>query len=347
VRPSDSVQRVGFLAAVPPILRSLGINSDDVLRQVDLAPDALTDPEATIAFAAMGRLVDVAARQASCPHIGLLIGSQITTTSLGLIGELMRNAPTLGTAMRDLATHQHRHARGAVAYLLNLPGQALFGYAIYQPGIAGAAQISDGAAAGTFNLIAELIGRKAMAGAEVVFARTTPVDLEPYRRRFSGAKLRFDSEQSGTMMPRAWLERPVIGADPARRQLLETQVESFWRAGDFDIVTQLRRALRVGLLTGQISRLQIAARLGLTPRTFARRLADHDAGFQDLLDEARCEFAMQLLGETRISASEISLILRYADPSIFSRAFLRWSTLTPRDWRAAHLANEELSKAGA
>ena len=332
---SDPTQRVGFLSAVPGMLRDFGVDPTSVLASAGLSANALDDPEARIPFASMGLLIEAATRATKCEHFGLLVGQKIGAASLGLIGELMSHAPTLRVALRDVAIHQHHNSRGAVAYLLECDDQALFGYAIYHPGTRAQFQIYDGAAAAGFNIIRQMIPAESLHETEVLLSRAAPEDPEPYRRFFI-AKLHFDADQTGVLLPRSWLDQPIPDADAARRKQLEQRVAAYRPAGDLDIVSQVRRTLRVGLLTGEFSGDQVAERLRIPRRTLQRRLLSLGTAFQNVLDETRFEFAQYLLAYTGLAASDISMIVRYADPSVFTRAFARWTGKPPNEWRLTH-----------
>ena len=333
VPPSENLQRVGFLALVPGVLRDFGLAPAEVLAAAGLREDALANPEAMIPYSAMGRLVRISAERANAPHFGLLIGQRIGMPSLGLIGDLMRSAPTIGVALQDLVKHQHRHARGAVVYVLTHGRHALFGYAIYQPGIVGNAQITDGAAAAAFNIVRSMIRDEEATQLDVLLMRTRPVDIGPYLRFFR-TNPHFNADHTGVLFPLQWLDRPIAAYDPKRRQMLESKVEAFSMTGDYDLATRLRRALRAGLHTGEISGERLAAQLKVTRRTLRRRLQADGINFRSILNEVRFEFAQQLLAETQLSVSDIGLILRYSDPSVFTRAFTRWSGVTPSEWRS-------------
>jgi AraC-like DNA-binding protein len=127
-----------------------------------------------------------------------------------------------------------------------------------------------------------------------MLSRPKPADLKPYQT-FFGLKLHFNAEQTGALLPLSLLDRCVPGADPDLRKALEDRVAAYWRAGDLDIVTRLRRVLRIALLTGQDSGEKVAAHLSFHRRTLHRRLKAHSTTFQEVLDETRFEFAQQLL----------------------------------------------------
>ena len=325
-------QRVGFLAVLPALLRHLGADAAEVLPAAGLDVTALNDPEGTIPYAAMGRLMAVAVDRTGCPHLGLLLGAQITIASLGVLGELMGNVPTLGVALQDFAAHQHRNARGGIAYLLARDETVLFGYTVYQPCMAAIPQVYDGAAAAAFNVVCGLVEGQAIK-LQVLLSRAEPPDPQPYQRLF-GAKPRFNAGQTGVQFSRHWLDQPVAGACAERRKAVEQRVAAFSPAGALGVLAQVRRALQVALLSGPPTDAEAGALLGLHQRTLHRRLADEGATFQTVLNEARCEMAQQLLANTPLSVGDVSLLLRYVDPSIFTRAFRRWTGTTPKAWRA-------------
>jgi AraC-like DNA-binding protein len=334
----ENLQRVGFLSHLPQLLRRFGVEPSEVLATTGLPPHALEDPEGTIPYRSMGMLATASCKRTGRPQFGLDIGRGIRSSTLGVLGKLIRNSPNLRVALQDFALHQHRYAHGGVVYLLEDQMQAFFGYAVYQPNVPGNAMICDGAAMGAFNIVSELIGSAQVPTLEVLLSRSEPQDIAPYRRAF-GVKVSFDADQTAIVLPRRLLSQPIVGADPQRRVLFEKQVREMWHAGEHNISTMLLRELRIGLIRGHVSAVSIATQLGMGRRTLDRRLADAGLPFQKALDETRCEYARQLLAYTRLEIAKVATIVGYSDPSIFTRAFARWAGVTPSNWRAKRLSD--------
>jgi AraC-like DNA-binding protein len=330
--PPENLQRVGFLSRLPELLRRFGVDPIKALATSGLSEDALDNPEGTIPYRAMGLLAEEACKSTQCPHLGLEIGRQIRTDTLGLLGELMRNSPTLRVALQDFSLNQHRNAHGGVAYLMEDGPQAFFGYAVYQPNVPGSYLICDAAAMGVFTVFCELAGSGHASALEVLFSRSEPRNIALYRQSF-GVKLTFNADQTAVAFPRRMLDQPIRDADPRRRIALERRVRELWHAGDIDLVTQLRRELRVALIRGDVSAIGAATQLGMNRRTMHRRLDASGLQFQKVLDETRCEYASQLLAYTKLEISKIATIVGYTDPSVFTRGFVRWTGVTPSQWR--------------
>jgi AraC-like DNA-binding protein len=157
------------------------------------------------------------------------------------------------------------------------------------------------------------------------------------RLRARDGELRIQPDSQGQYHGRVSSKTAVTaypGADARHRIMLEKQVWEIWHAGDHDIPSQLQRELRIGLIWDYVSAASIATNMGINRRTLDRRLAAAGSPFQMVLDEARCEYARQLLACTRLEIGKIATIVGYADPSSFTRSFKRGAGATPSSWRA-------------
>jgi AraC-like DNA-binding protein len=321
-------QRVGGFTAVPALICQLGGNPLAILTDIGLAPESLDGPNQRIPYPAMGELFQEAARRTGCSHFGLLCGRAWHLSDLGLVGEVVRNSPTVGRALRTLTFHQHLNSEGGLTFLLPRDSAVDIGYAIYHPGVDGASQIYDTIMAGYCNFLRELCGA-GWTPSEVFFSHSKPSDVDPYRRFFR-APLRFDSEFCALRFPVHWLERPVQNADPALLRIAEKQAEA---AGPGELLQQVYRALRVLLLHGKSSGDDVARMLAMHRRTLNRRLEAEGATLQGILDQVRFEVARQLLADTHLAIDDVAAALGYAGVSPFLRAFRRWSGATPGRWR--------------
>jgi AraC-like DNA-binding protein len=329
--PLDGVLRVGPLAGIPPVLRRFGQDPASVLAAVGLDLSLFDDYDNTIPFVTMGQLLHLCAERTGCRCFGLLAAQQSGLSSLGVVGYLMQHSPDVGTALRDLILHMHLHDRGAVPTLSVRDGVAVLGYAIYQRGVVRADQIYDVGVTVAFNVMRSLCGAE-WAPTQVLFSHSKPRDTTPFRRFFR-APLLFDADQTALVFPARWLAHPLVGADPGIRRVLEAWIAAVDGEGRSDVVARLRRVLRTLLISGGGTVEQAAALLSMHPRTLNRRLKDRDTSFKALLDETRFEIARQLIEYTRMPIVEIAATLDYADASAFTRAFKRWSGLTPAVWR--------------
>ena len=325
----EGQHRVGALTELPQVLRDLGHDATGVVTSAGIDPTLLRNPENSISFIALGELLQTCIDTTGCSHIGLLVGQRSATGSLGMIGRLMRNAPTLGEAMLDLCKNQQRYIRGAVAYLMVCDETAYLGYTVYVPGVQAVEQINDGALAVGVNMIRELAGVSPEA---VLMSRPVPVNVAAYRQCF-GVTPQFHAEQHAVAFPASFLARAVPGADPGLRHILEKSVAEYWAVLKPGIADQVVRILRARMFSVDLSLESVAKDLLLEPRTLNRRLQAEGVSFRDLRNRARFDVAQTILAGTGMAVTDLALALGYADTSAFTHAFRRWAGTAPRQWR--------------
>ncbi len=73
----------------------------------------------------------------------------------------------------------------------------------------------------------------------------------------------------------------------------------------------------------------VAARLGLSTRTLARRLEEEGASFAKVLDGVRLQRALKHMVEERRGIAEVAHLTGFSDRSAFARAFRRWTGKPP------------------
>jgi AraC-like DNA-binding protein len=332
-----AVVRVGGAAAIPAVLRDHGVDPAELLAEAGISPNLFDDPDNMIPFVGLGRLVAICVARTGCSHFGLLVGQQGGPASLGLVGFLAQHSPDVETALRTLVRYMHHHDRGAVPTLAINGNSVLFGYAIYQPAVEAAEQIADGAIAVAFNIMRRLCG-PGWHASEVLFAHREPPDIGPFRRFFQ-SPLRFDAEHNALVFPAEWLTRPLAAADPELRRLLQNKIDELEARTAGDFPHQVQRVLRTALLTHGAAANDVAALCSMHVRTLNRHLRACGTTFQQLSDEVRFEIARQMLDNSTMTLSEIAAALAYADASAFSRAFSRWSGVTPGRWRVERPAS--------
>ena len=316
---------------IPAVLKSLGVDPDEVLSDSGIEPELFSDPGNLITYKARDRLFQQSVVRTGCPYFGLLVGKRMDLSSLGLVGLLMKTSPTVEAALRNLGDYLHLHAQGAVITLKLDDDLAMLTYHTFESGLEAADQTGDGAVAMMLNVLRSLCG-PGFRPIEASFAHRKPADIEPYRKVLR-TPLYFDAEQYALVFPRTCLNIRPPGSDSDLQRLLKEQIDTLDSAHSLNLPDQVRSVLRSALTTGRATEQQIAALFSMTPRTFARRLKEQGTSFHELIDECRFEISRQMLTNTSRSVAEIGVSLGYSRASSFIRAFRRWSGCTPGQWR--------------
>lgn len=129
------------------------------------------------------------------------------------------------------------------------------------------------------------------------------------------------------------LDMPLPGASPGLHQRAQELVQQQLPSQEDNIVATLERTFRQSpVLLGQgIER--IAERMNIHPRTLQRRLKDEGQPFTDIQARVRLEMAKAALAARQCDMEALSTELGFADRHSFTRAFKRWTGLSPSAFR--------------
>lgn len=332
--PSDApstppiTQRVGGLAEIPALLRSLGADPQPVLAAAGLDEASVAGMDNRIGSEALDRLLEAGIVASRCAHFGLLLGERWHLSHFGILGELMLHSPTVGDALHTFAVLQHLNSDVGAAFLLESGDTVALSLTVYRGRMRQTDHIYDVAMAVACNLLRELCPGHWTAQ-EVLLSRSAPADVSPYRQILR-ARVRFDQTYSAVRFSSRWLTQPLPRADADKHRALAAGLEA---QDNTTLVPRLHCALRLLLIQGNCSGDALAQVLALHRRTLNRRLRAQGTTFQELPDEVRLEVARQLLGQTGTPIKEIATALCYADVSAFMHAFRRWTGTTPVQFR--------------
>jgi len=328
------VIRVGGAAALLPLLSSLGHDVEALTREVGLSSGLFRDPDHVVPFAALCRLVKLAAERTGLGDLGLRACTDIGLGSLGTVGYLVANSETVARGLAALETFLYVHDQGATPVVAHDGVLAHLGYEVLQPELAGAEQVTFGALAIAANIMRQLCGRDFRL-LHVSILYPAPADTSRFRRFFD-APVRFDAERNAIAFDARWLAWPISNADPYLRSVLSERIRGELASTGETAEARIRRVVRSLVAGGRFAVDDAATAFGVNRRTLARRLGERGTTFRELLDEARHEEARRLLASSDSPVADIADRLGYSDPTSFARAFARWAGISPQQWRRRH-----------
>jgi len=323
--------RVAGLGGLTASLGEMGVPIGPLLAEAGLKPTLFDAPDNLVDVGAAARLLELAAERSGCPHLGLLCGRRFRPETLGIVGQMAQNASDIGSSLRGLILNLHLHGHAFVPTLTEAGGMAEFGMTLASDLPGSTIPAVDLGMAAAFTILRALCG-PAWAPTDVLLVHQPVADREPYDRLF-GVRVEFGGDRNAITFMATWLERPVHGANAARRALLERELAVIAQQHRLPAATSARRALITCIASGNASVEAVAAAMGLHPRSLNRRLAQEGTSVFELLKTVRYQIARDLLENTSLSISEIASTLLYANIGAFTRAFRHWSRQSPSDWR--------------
>jgi AraC-like DNA-binding protein len=174
--------------------------------------------------------------------------------------------------------------------------------------------------------------------------RVAPVRVELARRldhadllrQHFGCPIVFGAAQDAMVFERTVLDVPFVTADGGAFARVLSGLEERLRVGDgptsfiADVRVAIARQLSAGTLPSVAA---VAKRLALSSRTLQRRLIENHTSFGRQLAEVRRLTAHRLLAASDFDVIAISMLLGFAEPNSFARAFRNWDHTTPTRWR--------------
>ena len=330
--PAFESVRVGPVSAIPALLEQYANEPvEQILAEAGVDIELFENPENSISFDSVGRLLDLSAKKTGISHFGLLVAQNAETRTLGDLIELATYAPNVGSALYSMIVHVCINDRGGVPTIKVNNGIARLGYAIYVPVQKGIRLVYSASLAIICNIIRALCG-ESWAPSEVLFSHSRPSDIKPYESFFQ-APLIFEADEDALVFPEHWLFHALPNPDKSQHDMTVNRLNKIETRMGIGLLEELRTVIRPLIVSQSCKVEQVASILSLHPRTLNRRLKDHNTTFRQIVGEMRYEIAKQMLRDKGISILKISNTLAYSDPSEFTRAFKRWSGMTPSEWR--------------
>lgn len=132
-------------------------------------------------------------------------------------------------------------------------------------------------------------------------------------------------------------EFPIVSADPYLSRLCVQCCEETLHRRETkgsSVKVRVENAIAAILPHSKIRIDIVAERLGMSSKTLARRLASEGCSFAKTLSDLRSALAHRYLADRSLTISKIAWLLGYAEIGAFTRAFQRWTGMTPSAARA-------------
>jgi AraC-like DNA-binding protein len=307
-------------------------NPAEALRQAQIAPRALDDPDARVTAAQFEALSSHAMQELDDEALGWF-SRRLPWGSYGLLCRGSLGAPDLGVAIKRWCRHHrlltddillHLDVAGGVA-TVSIEERREFG-ALREFCLVSVLRFLHGYACWAIDSRVSL--------REAAFPFAAPPHAEAYALMFTGA-LRFGARRAGYSFDEQYLALPLQRDERALRTMLKRALPL--------TVLQYRRDRLLGARVRELLRTRaaeaanaeaLAALLNVSSRTLHRQLREEGTSLQALKDRARHEQAMELLRRTRRPVKQIALEVGFRNEKSFARAFRQWTGETPGAFRS-------------
>jgi AraC-like DNA-binding protein len=325
----------GYAKALVTLALANGADGAALLTRAGLAAADFMDEERRVPFAKYAALMRGAQELAGDPALALHFGEAFDMADISLFGLIARASETFA----DLVVQMNRFQRlgadidpsTAEPYLITRDAK-------------GSWMVDARKIPADFPEHTEAVFSRMVCGArrlteiplakEVHVRHRAPAYRDEYARVFK-APVVFESDRNALLLEEAWLGMKNPLASRYAFGVLTEKAEALVKAIEASTSTraQVERLLLPMLHTGGAGMDQVAAKLGVSRKTLFRWLKSEGVTFERVLDELRQRMALDYLSARRVSVNETAYLVGFSEPAAFTRAFKRWTGVSPREMR--------------
>ncbi|KXO86262.1 AraC family transcriptional regulator [Acinetobacter venetianus] len=318
-----------WVKAIQKALDKAGCDSKSLIEKAGLDLKALNDPDARYSLQQTAHLWKLAtdATQDSC--FGLKVASQVNQHTFHVLGHSLATSTTLKELflriiryfrlVTDIPNLEFYEKGPNHYFIINVPDEV-------QPE-------SIDAFISVFIRSSRALQGSLFSPLRIELRRSEPVDIETYRNILK-APLVFNASKDMIVFDTATIELPLEGANPILSQEYDEIIMRYLARFDKEnIQARIKVKIIENLATGEIQQQEIAKSLGLSTRSLQRKLSLENTSYSEILDNTRQELAISYIKNNSYSITEIAYILGFTDVSSFTRAFRRWTNLSPLHYR--------------
>ena len=309
------------------------VDSKAVLGSVGLDVEAPLDPKLMLDEDDYYSMLELMADQFDITPLPLIVGEAMRPDEYGALGLAWKAAPTLlGSFSRvaryarlwtSFVQYELKQVEDGMLFVEHRKGARRLGMRPFiEADLASGVSLSRQVTSDRFTPLA------------VYFRHPAPKTLAHHEDYFR-CPVHFGADMDALLLSPASLAEPtILGDEGITRFLVSHLDDELSRIDDTPTLgAQTKDEIARALSDGLPMMADIARRLGLSARSFHRRLAEQGVSFQMLREETRRDIAMGMLKEERYALSEIAFLTGYSEQSAFNRAFKRWTGSTPASYR--------------
>jgi AraC-like DNA-binding protein len=334
--------QVAATAGILELACSHGADPDSVVLAAGLTMAELARPEQRLPLRKFVTLIEVASRATGDDCFGVHLGQHCGLRELGLPGYLATFAPSVERALSSFARYYYLLGDATDVRFDRCGRSACFRYRVLDPASWPRRHDAESVLTMITVLIRQWIGPD--WSPELVWLEHARPQTYRELERVLGCPMRFDCDTNAIWFELGSAAHANPQADERLFHLLSWFAERAMDRLDPALARPLgARTFREQVLDsieacanmGNASIHSVSRVLALEARSLQRRLQADKTSFRELCEEYGQAQAIKLLKQSDLSETEIATRLGYASLNSFIRAFRRWYSVTPGQYRAS------------
>ena len=312
-----------------------GIDPEPVFLQAELPLPAPESPQLRYPLVKIRKLWALSREASGDEEIGLKTGWYAKPAHFYAFGYSWMASSTLLGAMQRLTRYFQLMSTASVDIsLIETPDS--YALTTFFPD-ASKAPPKEGIDCGMTAILAlcDIVAEKEIRPIRGESMRSPTVHADAYRKAL-GAPIRFNADVGVLHFDKDVLRAPLPHGTPDIAKATDKIAEQYIESLDpHEVASQVRRLLIDLLPSGKADQELVSSRLNRSSSTLQRQLQGEGMNYRAVLESTQRSLAETYLREKKHSHAQIAYLLGYSEQSNFSRAFKRWTSMSPRQYQAS------------
>ncbi len=267
------------------------------------------------------------------PYLALDIGQSVPYQSLGLLGYLLLNTPNLKQMIEKFSRYQQVVSRFLKFHFTD--DGKYYKFAVYineNKNIPVPAHHAEVHLSAILNVLSQILGQRVIP-AYVWFSCKRVKNCARHHELF-GEHIFFEKQENAVFFKKDELNIPVNNANRTMLEYFEAQADAILRdMGNGSWFSRVEKEILKNIGDRNVNIELVAGRLNVGVRTLQNYLKGEGKSFSQALANVRRSLAEYYIRNTRLTDSDISVMLGYSEVSAFYRAYRNWNLSTPKKLR--------------
>ncbi len=325
VKKNIHLVKAAFHSQFKTAMESCGVSADYYFKKVKL-PTEVSDPESLLPVKAFYHLINIVAISENIPDFGSRVAQLTPWHKILSLAPLIQNSTDLKNLLETFCAVASGQSSPVIFTLKDEDSHFRFCYTntlLYKGDI----QMELYRITSMIQLVQLATGAEWRPETiNLVMPKTETVDACPLLTK---SEIHFSQPVSTISIPADFLQLPAHINIPEKIKTVNNKQADL----NSEFSKSIRQIINTYTLTKNVSVEEIADITDMSVRTLQRRLTDCGLKFNELLNQAKFDHAKEKLQDTQMPIIDIAKSLGYSDPAHFTRAFHRWSGISPTEYR--------------
>lgn len=320
-------------------------DTDNFLKQLQIDKNTLVNDEGLVPMSQFVMMMEEAAKYIDDINLGLHYYQNIDFRRLGIFGYVLLNSTTIEEAFFLSSRYYCLFQQGMEHKLLIEGDTASLTYNIISKNFPKSRQDAEMTLMAVVALIRILYSSTWMPTA-VYFSHEAPDDITEHIKLL-GSNIYFNKPVNQIFFKKTLLDTPVHNIDLQLKKSLSITMEQLLAINQQQLTQNWLHPFQekiIEALENGVPKIDdIAEQMFMSKRSLQRKFTNDGLSFLGVIESIRYKLASNYLSASEMLLQDIATVLGYSDVSSFSRAFKRWTNMTPLEFRKKNRVTHDKS----